>query len=138
MTLYEAYEVSPPREDWERRCEDPECLGWYLIDNRGSQVYSAIEIERCVECDRFASDDAAVVFVVTQALKQLPPQGVRTMSDTDRRLLEELRDTADAIVMNAGELLEGEIETQDASEEIEMFMGRDCQHVRELADDLWN
>lgn len=68
MTLYSFYGVSPPREDWKPRCENSDCPGWYLIDNRESQIYSAIAIFHCIECDRFESADAAIVFVVAQAL----------------------------------------------------------------------
>ncbi|KKN43907.1 hypothetical protein LCGC14_0698560 [marine sediment metagenome] len=59
------------------------------------------------------------------------------MNDTDRRLLEELRDIAGTIVANAITLLGDECESQEEAEEIERSVESDCQHVRELADDLW-
>ena len=59
------------------------------------------------------------------------------MSDTDRQALEELRDTAGEIVMNAVTLLGGECEAQEDTERLEMYVEHDCRRVRELADDLW-
>lgn len=58
------------------------------------------------------------------------------INDTDRRLLEELRDTAGEIVANAITLLGDKCESQQEAEEFEMFIQADAIAVRGLARDL--